>query len=194
MPGAGKTTAAESLRQHGYPVLGEYLDDHGATLDLAAHPDVADDNSHQTNWLTKHTNLTELADRPVFLDRDWLSALAYAYSLPEPAATELLTARAHWTTQHLYHGHLAVADTYVVFDLPVTDSLHRRTNRLTAGHPWSNPAGLARLRRFYQDPPAAVRTIHPDLATHLRTTDWRHITGLSPARTVELLRDLAGQP
>jgi hypothetical protein len=196
MPGAGKTTAAHALRRAGHPVLGEYVDHQGASLDIAAHPDVTDDRGHQTNWLLKHAHLEHahlagLTGGVVFLDRDWLSALAYAYSLPTPTAIELLMFRTGWAANHLRNGQLAIADTYLIFDLPVADSLRRRAYRLTAGHPWSSPYGLARLRRFYQDPPAAVCHVHPDLAERMRTATWRRVSGLSRGQTLDLLRELA---
>ena len=40
-------------------------------------------SANQTNWLTKHQHLITAGGGPVFVDRDWVSALAYAYSLPQ---------------------------------------------------------------------------------------------------------------
>ncbi|MGH7383354.1 MAG: hypothetical protein ACREKR_14210, partial [Candidatus Methylomirabilales bacterium] len=48
------------------------------------HPTVDDDAGHQHNWLRKHHQV-QIARRngPVFCDRDWLSALAYAYTISD---------------------------------------------------------------------------------------------------------------
>lgn len=194
MPGAGKTTAAEALARQGRTVLGEYLDHHGDTVPVTAHPGVDDDHAHQTNWLTKHQHLSTAGCGPVFLDRDWVSALAYAYSLPATASAPVLAARARWAAGHLFAGRLAVADTYVVFHLDVRLSLRRRVIRLTPGHPWSHPHGLARLSRFYRDPPAAIERVHPRLAAAMRGARWRHLAGLSVEQTLRLLRELADRP
>jgi len=188
MPGAGKTTAAEVLARQGRTVLGEYLDHHGETVPVTAHPGVDDDHAHQTNWLTKHQHRIAAGGGPVFLDRDWVSALAYAYSLPATASAPVLAARARWAAGHLFAGRLAVADTYVVFHLDVRLSLRRRATRLNPPH------GLARLARFYHDPAAAIEPVHPRLAAALRGARWRHLAGLSAEQTLRLLRDAADRP
>jgi hypothetical protein len=75
-----------------------------------------------------------------------------------------------------------------VFHLDPATSLRRRTGRLSADHPWSRLAGLARLARFYRDPAAAIEPIHPELARQLRQATWRHLAGLSIDQTLRLLR------
>lgn len=193
MPGAGKTTVANALAREGRTVIGEYLDPAGATIPVAEHPRVDDDAAHQANWLTKHRHIADAAQRgPVFSDRDWISALAYAYSAPGFSA-DLLAAQAHWAADHLARDQLALADLYVVFHLNTRTSLLRRAGRLTPTHPWSNPHGLARLCCFYRDPPAALDRVHPQLAIRMRHTTWWHIGGLSIEQTLRLLHDLANR-
>ena len=194
MPGAGKTTAAEALAGQGRTVIGEYLDHHGGTLPVTGHPGVDDEQAHLSNWLTKHQHLSAAGPGPAFLDRDWVSALAYAYSLPGAASAHELAARARWAVGHLQAGRLAVGDTYVVFGLGVRLSLRRRASRLTPGHPWSHPHGLARLARFYRNPPAALEPVHTLLAEAMRGARWRHLAGLSVEQTLRLLRNLADRP
>jgi hypothetical protein len=53
MPGAGKTTAAAALEEHGRQVAGEYTDDTGATIAAGDHPPAWDNDAHQQNWLRK---------------------------------------------------------------------------------------------------------------------------------------------
>lgn len=117
MPGAGKTTLATTLSRRGHLVVPEYAAVDGSAIGLHDHPAVDQDDAHQRNWLRKHqlsevlatTNRTGAARSgagAVWVDRDWLTALAYAYSLKNQA---LLTARANWATGHLATGRLAVA-------------------------------------------------------------------------------------
>lgn len=73
-------------------------------------------------------------------------------------------------------------------------SLRRRANRLTPGHPWSSPPGLARLAEFYTDPAAALTPIDPDLTARLRTASWHPLRGYSLDRTIRYIRDLADRP
>ncbi|MGH3830108.1 MAG: AAA family ATPase [Pseudonocardiaceae bacterium] len=192
MPGAGKTTAATALATESRAVIGEYTTRTGAVVPVEAHPDVDDDAGHQRNWLRKHHQI-QAARRhgPVFCDRDWLSALAYAYSSHDG---ELLTNRAHWVSHHLDRGNLTLAGTYVMFSLDPTISLHRRAGRLTPGHPWSSLPSLIHLAAFYADPVDALAPVHPDLATRLRAVTWHTLRGYSHDRTVRFLRDLADRP
>jgi len=193
MPGTGKTTAVTRLASQGRQVIGEYTTTVGVTIPVGDHPPVADDSAHQANWLTKHRHV--LAARrtgPVFCDRDWISALAYAASLPD--GNRLLLARAGWAVRHLHRGDLAVADAYLVLHVDAATSLTRRGDRLTPGHPWSTPAGLARAAAFYTDPAAALAPVNPDLASALRSAAWRHLTGASLDHTLRCLHDLAGRP
>jgi len=191
MPGAGKTTAATILAAENRTVIGEYTTATGEVVPIQAHPAVDDDAGHQHNWLRKHHQI-QAARRtgPVFCDRDWLSALAYAYSIADTDDGELLTTRARWAADCLDRGDLTLASTYVVFQLDPTVSLRRRANRLTPGHPWSSPPGLARLAEFYTDPATTLATVDPDLTARLRTTSWHRLHGYSLDRTIRYLRDL----
>jgi hypothetical protein len=195
MPGAGKTTAATALAAQNWTVIGEYTTATGDVVPIHAHPDVDHDAGHQRNWLRKHHQV-HIARRtgPVFCDRDWLSALAYAYSVADTDHSELLSNRAHWASDCLGHGDLTLASTYIVFQLDPTISLQRRANRLTARHLWSGLPGLTRLAAFYADPAHAVTPVHPDLAARLRSASWHRLRGHSLAHTVRYLRDLAHRP
>ncbi|MGH3925100.1 MAG: hypothetical protein ACRDTT_19930, partial [Pseudonocardiaceae bacterium] len=164
----------------------------GDVIPVQAHPAVGDDAGHQRNWLRKHHQI-QAARRtgPVFCDRDWLSALAYAYSIADTDDGELLISRARWASDCLDRGDLALASTYVVLQLDPTVSLRRRTNRLTPGHPWSNPSGLARLAEFYTNPAVALAPVNPDLTALLSTASWQPLRDYSLDRTIRYLRDLA---
>lgn len=194
MPGAGKTTVAQRLAAEGRQVVGEYTTAAGRTLAVTEHPRVSDDAAHQGNWLLKccqaHAACTSGA---VYVDRDWLSALAYAYSITDGGT--LLRERARWAFDRLCDADLVVGDAYVVFHLDPATSLRRRAGRLTAGHPWSEPEPLHRLRRFYDDPVTAIAAVCPDLADLLAGTAWREIHGASTEQqNLRLLRDLADRP
>ncbi|MGH3719561.1 MAG: hypothetical protein ACRDRI_12135 [Pseudonocardiaceae bacterium] len=193
MPGADKTTAATVLAAENRTVIGEYTTPTGDIIPIEAHPTVDDDAGHQRNWLRKNHHI-QVARRhgPVFCDRDWLSALAYAYSVTDGG--HLLASRTRWASDGLDCGKLTLASTYVVFSLDPTISLHRRADRLTPGHPWSSLPGLVRLAAFYADPTEALAPVHPDLATRLRTATWHPLRGYSHDRTVRFLRDLADRP
>lgn len=190
MPGTGKTTAARTLAQQGARVIGEYVTPAGATLAMADHPPVPDDAGHQRNWRIKH-HLAATASRtgPVYSDRDWLSALAYAASIDDGG--QLLRERCAWASGELAAGQLAVADDYVVFHLDPDTSLARRSGRLTPDHPWSLPAALHRLSAFYIDPPLAISGIRPSLAASLSAARWHHLNQPGPGETLRFLRDLA---
>ncbi|HEU0086760.1 MAG TPA: AAA family ATPase [Pseudonocardiaceae bacterium] len=191
MPGAGKTTAATILAAENRAVIGEYTTLTGDVVPIDAHPAVVDDAAHQRNWLRKHRQV-QAARRtsPVFCDRDWLTALAYAHSLADTDHGALLTSRACWVSDRLDCGNLMLADTYVVFPLDPAVSLQRRMNRLNPDHPWSSLPGLIRLAAFYIDPATALATVHPDLAARLRTVAWHWVRDYSLDRTVQFLRDL----
>jgi len=157
MPGAGKTSAATALAARNWTVIGEYTTVTGGVVPIREHPAVNDDAGHQRNWLRKHRQVhTARRNGPVFCDRDWLSALAYAYSVADTDHGELLHSRARWASDCLDHGDLTLASTYIVFQLDPDISLHRRANRLTPRHPWSSLPGLIRLAAFYADPADAV--------------------------------------
>jgi thymidylate kinase len=193
MPGAGKTMAGWALEAEGRTVLGEYVTAAGSTVPVADHPDVDDDPAHQANWLVKAACATAAlrSGIPVFCDRDWLSALSYAYSLAHQDGGRMLAARAAWADAQLETGRLRLADAYVLFDLSPAHSLTRRADRLNRRHPWTQAAVLSRLRDFYSDPAAAC----PGLAARFKTAAWHRVCGLDPLpATLRFLRDLADRP
>lgn len=195
MPGAGKTTTAAALAAENWTVIGEYTTVTGSVVPIQAHPDVGDDAGHQRNWLRKHHQVhAARRNGPVFCDRDWLSALAYAYSVADTDHGELLDRRARWAFDCLDHGDLTLGSTYIVFQLDPTISLQRRASRLTPRHPWSSLPGLIRLAEFYADPAHVVAPAHPDLAARLRSASWHPRHGHSLDHTVGYLRDLAHRP
>jgi len=193
MPGAGKTTAATTLASANHIVISEYTTPTGDVIPIEAHPAGDDDAGHLHNWLRKHHQVHAVrCHGPVFCDRDWLSALAYAYSVTDGG--DLLTSRAGWVSDCLRRKDLTLASTYVVFQLDPKVSLHRRVGRLTPGHPWSSLPGLVRLAAFYTDPIEALAPVHPDLAARLRTATWHPLRDDSLDRTLQFLRDLAHHP
>lgn len=173
MPGAGKTTTARALTERGLRVLGEYTSATATTIPVNEHPAVTDDDAHQNNWLRKSAQAahavkaTGKTARAVFADRDWLSALAYAYSIAETDGGALLGERIAWAEKHLTVGNLLLPDAYAIFDLDVPTSLHRRAATLRHDHPWSHPAALHRVRDFYRNPIHVVRAVCPALADRI---------------------------
>ncbi len=138
-------------------MLGEYTTDAGAILAPYRHPCHGDEDAHLANWLRKSAQLRRLAG-PVWVDRDWLTALAWS------ASTSGLTERAAWAHHHLADGQLVLPQRWIILDLPPAVSLRRRARRLEADHPWSRAAILERLRAFYRDPATALKMAHPGLA------------------------------
>ena len=197
MPGAGKTTAACALAGRGLPVLGEYTDNADATIAIAMHPPVDDDDAHQQNWLRKTAQCTARLTRggTVYADRDWLSSLSYAYSTAAADGGALLRHRAAWAASRLRDGSLLLPGIYVIFDLDPATSLDRRANRLRPGHPWNPPGSLRRLRDFYPCPSRALDPVHPGLAQALRQPRRTDICGLiDPHQITGHLAELGGQP
>lgn len=191
MPGAGKTTAAAALADQGLSVVGEYTDDSDATIAIAAHPGITDDDAHQANWLRKAAQCAaRLTSCPVvYADRDWLSSLSYAYSAGD---ADLLACRAAWAAGHLSAGTLLLPAAYAVFDLDPAASIARRETRLRAGHPWNHPAALERLRRFYLDPAACLRPVSAELAYALSVPARAAVSGHDdPAVTLARMESLA---
>ncbi|WP_084718856.1 AAA family ATPase [Streptacidiphilus carbonis] len=157
MPGAGKTTVLAALARAGRTVLPEYTTPAGDLLDHDRHPHHDDEDSHLANWLRKADHLRGHPG-PVWVDRDWLTALAWA------ASTGGLARRADWVHCHLAAGRLIPPHRWIILDLPPHLSLQRRAERLHPGHPWSDPTVLERLRAFYLDPLTHLATAHPGLA------------------------------
>ena len=186
MPGAGKTTAARALAALGLPVLGEYTDDADATIAVSQHPDVADDDAHQQNWLRKAARCTArlAGGDTVYADRDWLSSLSYAYSTAPADSGALLRQRAAWAARRLRDGSLLLPQAYVIFDLDPATSLSRRAGRLRPGHPWNQPGNLRKLRDFYANPAQALHPVHPGLAHALRQPFRIDISGHADPRHI----------
>jgi predicted ATPase len=186
MPGAGKTTTAAALAARGHSVVGEYTDDSDTTIAIAAHPGISDDDAHQLNWLRKAAQCTaRLARSPVvYADRDWLSALSYAYSSADADGGALLAGRAAWAARHLAGGTLLLPGAYAVYDLDPAASLARRAARLRPGHPWNQPEALERLRDFYRDPGQALRPVSAALAAALSLPARLDISGRDDPGTV----------
>ena len=179
MPGAGKTTTADALAADGHSVVGEYIDDSDTTIAVSAHPDISDDAAHQLNWLRKAAQSTALLVRNpvVYVDRDWLSALSYAYSSAAADGGALLAERAAWAEHHLAVGTLLLPATYAVYDIDPAASLTRRAGRLRPGHPWNRLTALERLRDFYRDPSRALQPVSAALAAALSQPSRLDISG-----------------
>jgi thymidylate kinase len=195
MPGGGKTSLARALHAHGARVLGEYTAETGNTVPLDRHPAVSDDDAHQQNWLRKSAQAATAgaSGRPVYADRDWLSSVAYAFSVAGRDDAALLRHRTAWALTSLGRGSLLLPDVYMIFDIDTATSLHRRSGRLRPGHPWNHPEPLERLRRFYADPAGAVALIRPGLAGELRRPAWQNVSGLAdPQHILQRLLELAG--
>ncbi|MEV2277673.1 AAA family ATPase [Nocardiopsis sp. NPDC049922] len=182
MPGAGKTTAATHLNGR-LPVVAEYTTPSGRPLGHDQHPNPHQDQAHQDNWLIKATLCARyLAANPlVACDRDWLTALAFAYSHPDQA---LFPERCAWAWEHLRAQRLHVATTYAVLHVDTATSLTRRQNRLRPDHPWSTVQGLDRLAEFYREPASAIHATHPALALALNQARFVHMDGHQPPEAV----------
>jgi thymidylate kinase len=177
MPGAGKTTVLAALARAGHTVLGEYTDNTGAVLALHQHPRHGDEEAHLANWLRKSIQVS-LRAGPLWLDRDWLTALAWS------ASTSGLSGRAAWAHGHLTNGQLLLPQRWIVLDVPPVLSLMRRAPRLEKGHPWSDITALERLRDFYRDPVTALTTAHPGMASRIAEVPLHFID--ATARPAEL--------
>jgi hypothetical protein len=193
MPGAGKTTLAAALAADGNTVLGEYTTPGGATIPLSGHPGAADGTAHDANWLRKasQAGAARRGGQAVYLDRDWLSALAYAYSIADRDGGLLLHQRCAWAQDSLAAGHLLLGDSYVIFHVTAATSLRRRAAALQGDHPWSHPQPLARLRYFYTWPAQVISAVHPHLGTALLAPAWHRVPGTGgPQSRLRLLREL----
>ncbi|MGH8906386.1 MAG: hypothetical protein ACRD0K_07710 [Egibacteraceae bacterium] len=84
----------------------------------------------------------------MIVDRNFLSSLAYAYSIRSQGAA-LLRERVWWCRRNLASGRFEHPRVYCVFDCPVPVSLGRRGIVASGGHPWTEHAPLCELRRFY---------------------------------------------
>jgi hypothetical protein len=131
----------------------------------------------------------------MFLDRDWLSSLAYAYSIAGADDGALLRVRIFWADKQLTTGNLLLADTYAIFDLDSFTSLHRRADTLRPHHPWSRPDVLHRLRDFYRDPLHVVWDICPELADRLHSARRVDLDGTdSRCHLLTVVRSLGEAP
>lgn len=197
MPGAGKTTLARALAAGGAAVLGEYTTPGGGTIPLSCHPGAHDGAAHEANWLRKSGQAAAArhASDVVYLDRDWLTALAYAYSIVGQDGGQLLRCRCAWARDRLGSGQLLLADTYAVFHVAPATSLQRRAGTLDDGHPWSQPGPLRRLRYFYTWPAQVISAAHPELGTALLAPAWHRVPGTGGLQSrLRLLRDLGTGP
>jgi hypothetical protein len=218
MPGAGKTTLAATLSRRGHVVVPEYATVDGSVIELPEHPAVDHDDAHQRNWLRKHQLATTIASPAfagttsgaargnalarggvaVWVDRDWITSLAYAHSLADDqeAAWALMADRVGWALRHLASGRLAVPAAYLVLHLEPAESLHRRRGQLDQSHPWSQPGPLSRLAEFYRAPVDLIGRHSPELAAACAGTVWVHVDHPTPRRAVAaagaLLRSLNG--
>lgn len=189
MPGAGKTTAANHLTAIGHTVVGEYTSDSGSPTRLDEHPAVDDDTAHQANWLRKHRAATDhrSAGATVFLDRDWLSSLAYAHSIRDD---ELLARRADWALGHLRAGALALPSAYVVVHIDPDESLRRRAHQLRPNHPWSRRNPLRRLAAFYRAPATALANVDTEISCRLDAATWTHVQAPTRQQLAHVLEEL----
>ena len=156
-------------------------------------PGTADGAAHDANWLRKAGQAAAaLRDgAAVYADRDWLSALAYAYSIAGSDSERLLRQRCVWAQDCLADGQLLLPDTYVIFHVTVATSLRRRSGLLDSDHPWSHPGSLQRLRYFYTWPAQVIAAAHPGLAAALLEPAWHRVPGIgSPQARLRLLREL----
>jgi hypothetical protein len=193
MPGAGKTTLARALAAGGAAVLGEYTAPGGGTIPLSGHPGTGDGAAHDANWLRKasQASAARRGGQAVYLDRDWLSALAYAYSIADRDGGRLLRRRCAWAQGALAAGHLLLADSYVIFHVTAATSLRRRAGVLQDDHPWSHPEPLDRLRYFYTWPAQVISAAHPRLGTALLAPAWHRVPGTGGLQSrLRLLREL----
>lgn len=202
MPGAGKTTLATELSRCGHRVVPEYAAADGAVIEHAEHPEVDHDDAHQRNWLRKHQLAATWPSRDpagersyggVWMDRDWITSLAYAYSLTEEtgAGRDLMAGRCRWALDHLTTGGLAVAEAYLVLMIDPAQSLQRRRGRLERTHPWSHPAPLQRLAEFYRGPAAVIERFSPRLAAVVAGADWIHLEVPTRQQAVDTATSLA---
>ncbi|WP_334028668.1 hypothetical protein [Nocardia terpenica] len=167
-------------------MIGEYTGGRGTVVPVAAHPAIGDDDAHLQNYLRKDRLATAVPGL-VYLDRDWLSVLAYAHSIGD---TGLLATRSDWVWAHLRAGDLAVADVYVVLHCAVETSLARRADRLRPGHPWHRPAALRALAVFYRDPAACIAPVHPGVAAALTRARWHHLHDPTFEQAARMLTEL----
>lgn len=159
MPNAGKTTLTNSLARLGWQVVPEYVADDGRW------PSTDNDSAHQYNWVLKERLLGERPRTPVVVDRNFLTALAYAYSVRrQPGQRRLLSERVEWLRRHLTAGSFRHPALYCVLDLDADTSLQRRGREKPSDHPWAQRTVLDELRAFYARMPKGLAELHPDLA------------------------------
>lgn len=189
MPAAGKTTLADRLAADGHTVIGEYIEHNGQLIDVQRHPAVSENDAHQANWLRKHQHALRIDAPVVYLDRDWLTALAYAYSVDDD---QMLATRSHWALGHLNSGTLRVASAYIILRIDPHESLRRRGERLDPHHPWSTLQALQRLCDFYRAPAALLATHSTALADRLAEPQWTFVEAPTRAQARDAALDLVG--
>lgn len=159
MPGAGKTSLANLFTAQGKRVVPEYVVNHGMP------PAPEDDNAHQQNWERKEQLLgATSAPRPVIVDRNFLSSLAYAYSIRSSNhGAQLLVERIGWCRERLASGQFEHPKVYCIFDCPIQLSLSRRGIVQPGEHSWTTWQVLRELRHFYAIMPETLGDLHPAL-------------------------------
>ncbi len=173
MPGAGKTSVAAMMAALGHRVIPEYVVNHGAP------PAIGDDKGHQGNWERKE-QLCSASPLPLIVDRNFLSSLAYAYSIRASSqGADLERKRVQWCRQGLVSGRFDHPRAYCVFDCPAPVSLRRRGIVAPGEHPWTQPSPLHELRRFYAHLADTLNALDPALSLPVDTAVI-HLDGEDP--------------
>lgn len=160
MPSAGKTTLTNLLARLGWQTVPEYVADDGRWTATT------DDGAHQRNWVIKERLLRERPGTPLVVDRNFLTSLAYAYSVRRLSGEHhLLDERVEWLRRHLAAGFFGHPVLYCVLDLDPATSLQRRGCEKPSDHPWARRAVLDELRAFYVRMPEGLAELHMALAT-----------------------------
>ncbi len=189
MPGAGKTSLANLLTAQGEHVLPEYVVNQGMP------PAPEDNDAHQQNWERKEQLLAATsAHRPVIVDRNFLSSLAYAYSIRSSnQGAQLLVERIGWCRERLASGQFEHPRIYCIFDCPIQLSLSRRGIAQPGDHSWTTWQVLRELRRFYATMPEALGDLHPALMFG-NTTKVLRLDGVDPlAANARLVQNIVAE-
>lgn len=183
MPGAGKTTAITSMRKAGYAVVPELAPGYRPVVDAKRA------GGHLVNWIKtdEHAQRLGCGRRPVVVDRNWLTALAY-----DAVDAKGFMRTVHWAWTHLGVDNLRLPSVWIILDVPVDVSLERRRHRHVPGHPWRDAAVLEQLRAFYADPVGFVGRRHRLLGRLMSDVPCIRIDGRRPPDEVtELLLEAA---
>jgi thymidylate kinase len=176
VPGAGKTSVLQRMREAGQIVVGELpgsVRETGTTEPYAA-------EHHWSMWAAKTPYIAAatrdhgLPGAPVYVDRYWPTELVWE---PEPGGRRTC---ADWVWEALGRGHLIIPSALIIVDVSENVSLARRRERLVPGHGWSDRDCLADVRRFYADLAAHVRMVHPPLAQVIGSIPTLRLDGELP--------------